>query len=284
MTARNDDLRLTIWSCLLVLAAELVFAPLEGRILGARMFWADVAHAGLAAFGLLILLAQRNRPRPAAVATVFALITLAYIPNIWLTEHIAFDRGLLRDPLTTHQFVIVGIAALAPGRRRFGLTLLALLAMSAGALWLSLGGVHSAVLRSTGEPWMTLLLAAVSGALLVMRTQRNEIVHRLARAQAERDALARAARIFLSVRDRANSPLQGLEFGVALLRRRCPEETALVQRLEESSHRLRALIGILASTETWVEGELDPRVDLESEVRAASRALRDALRESSEQP
>lgn len=277
MNALREEYRLTLASCALVLGASVAFAAVERETLGATVMAVDLAHALVALAGIAVLWQRRDRLGSTLCQVIFGVVALSFIPNDWVTELIAAQRGLLRDPLTSSGYVILGIALLAPGRPGFGASLIGISLASALGLWWVLVSQHPAIRGAGGEPWTTFLFSGIALVYLALRGRRQEAQRKLARAQAERDALARVARLFLAVRDSTNSPLQTLSFATEILNRRHPQSNDVLDRMTHSIERLKGLTALLAASEAWHGPPLDATTDLAREVDAANRALREAF-------
>jgi signal transduction histidine kinase len=273
--------RLTMGTCALVAGTQLLFAAVDAGALGALAAWLDVAHVTLAATGLVLLWVQRRTPSLLACQILFAMVTLFYLPDTWVSEIDAAARGVVRNPLVGHQYVVIGVAILAPGAAWFGGALMAVVLASSIGLWAWLAARHS-LHGVAGEPWMTLVQGAGAFAFLWFRAQRRVMMQRLARARAEADALARMARLFLAVRDRTNTPLQTLELSTALLARRFPAAVPQLDRMEQAVTNLRELSAMLAATETWYDGPVDATIDLARELEEAARALAESAGDGAE--
>ena len=71
--------------------------------------------------------------------------------------------------------------------------------------------------------------------------------------------LEQVARIFLTIRDRTNTPLQTLVLAVAVLRAKYPEAVELTELLSRSTDRIidtNALLSRFQSRVTWPQGDL----------------------------
>lgn len=279
MNEAREDYRLTLASCVLVGVSSLLFLLIEVGPLGHPVAWLGLGHFALAAVGGIVLWQRRRRPSLWLCQVVFTVVALYYLPEHWVTEWTGAQRGLWRDPLFSHQVLVLGVALLCPGTYRLAAVLIGVIVASAFPLWWVLSVHYPFVVRAAGEPWLTFAYAGVAAVLLVLRALRHDTIRRLARAQAERDALARVARLFVAVRDSTNTPLQTLVFGVALLERQRPGDPVL-ERMRNALARLSELTALLAAAEAWQGPPLETTTELAQEVEEASRALRAAFAET----
>lgn len=277
----REALRATLAGCFLTVCAQTAFAALAGYELGrSPIVWLDLLHAAWAAGLAAWLWLRRTRPSVRECSAVFVLLALAYLPTLWVGEIVSADRGVLREPLVTHHFLMFGIALLSPAGPWLTVCLIAISTVSAPLLWATLMARHPATASALGEPWITLVFAGISAWLAVYRTRQRLLTHRLAHARAEVAALGRVARLFLAVRDRANTPLQTLELGTALFEQRHPDEQQLVEALRRAVAQLRSLSSTFAVAEAWPAQSEAPTTDLAREVEEAARTLESAIRDA----
>lgn len=276
-TEPTEEYRSTLAGCLIVFGVQMVFVPLDAHVLGASPVpWLNACHAALAAvFGGWMWLRRRTPFDRRLCEGVFILLILPFLPIIWISERTALELGVERDPLMPFQFIMVGIALLAPGRAWMASSLLGLFCAAAVVFWVRLGETFSLSHRPD-EPWTMLVYAGVSAGFLAARMHLRTLVRRLAEARADAEALARIARLVLAVRDRANSPLQALEFGAALMVRRYPSEQPLTDALRRSIGKLRDLMLVLSAADQWGGATAGATADLETEMQEAMSAARRA--------
>jgi hypothetical protein len=104
-----------------------------------------------------------------------------------------------------------------------------------------------------GEPWVTLIFAAIAVAMLVSRARRRRAIAQAARIAAHATALERMARLLLRVRDRANTPLQTIALGSALLTRRCAGQERVAAAMGRAVRRLSRLSKALQRASRAIE-------------------------------
>jgi hypothetical protein len=91
--------------------------------------------------------------------------------------------------------------------------------------------------RAPGEPWIALTFTVVAVGMLVSRARRREFVANAARVAAHAAALERVARLLLLLRDCANTPLQTVALGTAIVKRRCPDQHRAAAELSNALQR-----------------------------------------------
>jgi hypothetical protein len=198
------------------------------------------AHAVIALAVLLFLWRGEPLSRK-SVLGCFLLLVVPVLPLL-VVWTLAAPESRVMEPFVAQKMAIIGIALLTPESAVWGIVLtLIVVAEAVGLSVLRLGGGRA------GEPWVTLFYGLFAVGLLLHRASERRLAARLVRLNAEAAALERIARDSMTVRDQLNSPLQTLELGLALLRRReLGDNAALVERLQATVDRLKELSHRLA--------------------------------------
>lgn len=227
----------------------------------------------LEAAGLLALLvARRGTASPELSAGVFTAVTLPHLIIFAVAEVAMAALGHPWMPLTGHRLLMLGIGLLAPTGLKLGLGLVGAFALEAVLLWYGLGLPER--LDMPWEPWITLVWGGAACGLLVFRTRTQRVEQRLQRARAEAESLERVARLFLAMRDAANTPLQSLEVGVSLLQQRSPENAALLVTMERALTRLRSLTVRMAIADPLLDWDShEESIDAEEVLRNLEESL-----------
>ena len=258
----REAFRVTFWACVLTALIQLSFGGLDAETLGVcPNSVAYGVHALAAVAGATWLWRRQHRVSVAQCSAVFTPLALLYLPAMWLGEIYSLRIGVRRDLLVGHEFLMFGVAALFPGAARSGAQLVLTIATSAFGLWLTARFFFGAT-PQVGEPWITVVYAAIAVAIQILRSQVKGETRRLERARAEALALARMARVVLIIRDRSNTPVQTLELGIRLLSARCEgRDRALLELLQRSTSRLRELSELLPAVDrtdlSWDSDEAD---------------------------
>jgi hypothetical protein len=214
-----------------------IIAVVDIRAIGFDVLSAvRIAHVALAACALVLLVTRRDGGlRVTEVA--FALVAIPFVFVLAASEVVFASRELVRDQLSWYKLVMVGIAALAPASPRLPVAVVLTLGMQAVVLPLALGRPPTV----PGEPWITIIFAVISIAMLVSRARRREAAASAAHLAARVAALERVTRLLLRVRDRANTPLQTITLCTELIWRRCPEQQRAAEAIQHAVVRLRRL-------------------------------------------
>jgi hypothetical protein len=260
----EEELRARAWrgtvvGCVLAILTELAYVFIDAEVFdGTSLPALRALHALWMLVLLGVLLVRRQRLRADLIEACFAGAVLPFLPIFAVAEHAMTGAGLVWVPMTGHRLVMLALGVLAPTGLWLGGGLIAAFALEAVVLWYALGLGHHPGVRSPWEPWVTLIYGGVALAMLAYRVRTFTIELELRQARAEAEALERLARLFLAVRDATNTPLQTLELGLALLRKRGPELASSLAPMERAVERLRLLaqrLGIADPLVVWREGD-----------------------------
>jgi hypothetical protein len=217
-------------------------------------------------WGLLIyLVSTRHRPSRqralwAGLAVfVFALAISSY-NQVRLLE---LDRPYA--PFLAHKLFMVTLGLTVTTRYRLGVVCIVTTAVTAMALWFALDLGNHRDLIPLAEPSVTLCYMLIGLITLKSLEQRRIASIQLLRADAEASALHRRALMFLSLRDRLNSPLQTLVLGTASPNLRIPEQR--IERVHVAVDRLVALSRELAGLDMHIPPAAALGFDADAELR-----------------
>jgi hypothetical protein len=177
----------------------------------------------------------------AAYHAMFAIAGLGAMVAVLLNNGMMATRGQF-DAFPGIKLAMLVFAFLAPSGR-LGALLIAFGTLApvleTYAFWSPEQRAHMPMF----EPWSTVLFGVTAFVLLVAQRRRTSLLRTLVQARADRDALARTARMVLALRDLVNSPLQTLMMSIDLAYDRVDASqldaiTAAVARLREQLQTL----------------------------------------------
>jgi hypothetical protein len=210
--------------------------------------------AGFATIHLIILFINRHRPSVKWAYVSYLLTTVSVvIPPLFTDLRFAVsERNWV--PFQEIKLGCLAAAMVAPG---FWVGLVSILVYSLSALvqfqfFFPVGLKANA---AAAEPWPTLAFALAGILALVYRFRRAQLEQEVARFQAQNAAIRRLARIFLSIRDRMNTPLQVIELSVDLLRKSDQPSEPILDRIDRSVDSLREINSVLIRHEKEIEWE-----------------------------
>jgi hypothetical protein len=275
----TDEQRARAWwgaffATFLTLLGEVAYILIDWRVHPGNLVLPTLrALHILESLGLLALLvARRGTASPRLSAGVFTAVALPHLMIFAVAEVAMAASGMVWMPLTGHRLLMLGIGLLAPTGLGLGLGLIGAFAMESVLLWYGLE--LSGRLDMPWEPWITLVWGGTACGLLIFRVRTQRIEQRLQKARAEAESLERVARLFLAMRDAANTPLQSLEVGVSLLQQRSPENASLLVILERALTRLRSLTVRMAIADPLVDWDSNEEsIDSEEVLRNLEESL-----------
>jgi hypothetical protein len=182
------------------------------------------------------------------------------------------ERGDSSELFSSVKVAMFVIAALSPSAV-FGTLWIAAFALApiiALHVWPS---SYSAALPGV-EPWMTAAYSLGALGLLLCRRRAIRLRRAVEDLRAERLARRQLAGMSMAIRDLGNTPLQTLNAGIAILRKKTAEESVL-SRMDRAVERLRMLSRALESVEASAENPsgslpVSPLVEVEKLMREES--------------
>jgi hypothetical protein len=259
----NKRLRLETWySCMVVSAlmavSQLVGFQLDRLILGRPFVVLRLPYLFVALACLIVLLHRRDKLSFQTIQITIIALTLAVFPYIWISQAAYANSGNPWIPFYGFQVAALVIAGYRYGNGvRLNAFLLAAITIEAAVFWWCFHLGSEPLLAQSGYIWTVLLTGFCAATLLVARYVYERTLRRLIEVEALAATAEMAARAFLSVRDRANSPLQTLGIGLALLQRQQPE-SAISDALRKAYKKLVDLHETFNSGKAkidWIEAE-----------------------------
>lgn len=243
---------------LLVGVAEVGFALIDFRIFPDLLLpLLRCAHAILCAGCVALLMSRKGSPTVRLGNMVFALVALPFFVIFWIAETKMAGLGKPWIPFIGHKLVMMGLALMAPASFWLSAGLIAGLTLESVALWFTFEE-HVRAMQGLWEPWVTLIIGGIGGALLVYRSRSLDVERRFSRARTRAENLQRLARLFLAVRDQTNTPLQTIEIASVLLRSRYPDAAQTLDRIDGAVTQLKELSQLLSGFEDlllWKQGD-----------------------------
>ncbi len=276
------------WYSVLFTAVFLGVAQL-GTIFSAPQFPGSETHNYLRViFSLCTVLLigfmfSANRKNTWTLGYSRASILILWLATFVITVifHVQISKsGLKWFPLPSLKYYFVALSTLASGTYFINFMLM----MGFGVMGLVM--YHTLDFTNvdfvgTFEPKLTIYFFFISLVLLVLKFRDEIVIENLHRENAHLMALKQVARVFLSVRDRANTPIQTLQVTAALLKKRHPEDIDLIEALDRSTKKLGDmnvdLIG-LESKIPWGDKELLSEKEIANWVKKSPDAFTADLR------
>jgi hypothetical protein len=217
------------------------------------------AKAALDATLLAYLLITHDQPSRSRSSWALMLLILTALAIASYNEVVLLHANRPFASLLGYKLIMLCLGVTAASRFGLSLALVLLTAVDAMTVyfWLNLGA-HKDIIASA-EPWVSLIVLVVALSSLRLREQRRVASLHLLRAETEVKALNRRAAMFLSLRDRLNSPLQTLVLGAGRHDSQLSPES--LDRIRGAVTVLVALSRALTELDAIVPTRSYPRLD-----------------------
>jgi hypothetical protein len=172
---------------------------------------------------------------------------------VWIRHAELGELDLLWSPLQGLRIVVLGLGVIVPGPYWLNLLLIMGFAVEAAVIWQVFGLARNPNIPTANEPIFTVLFFVVAVGLLAFRWQHEQMARRLIVVELRARVLSTIARVFLRVRDQANTPLQNLKLGLALLEMRGHGSEDTTERMRRAIDRITELNGEFSRYESAVE-------------------------------
>jgi hypothetical protein len=266
----NKRLRLEIWyssvvASALMAVAQLATLEIDRHILGRPFFVLRLPYLFVALAYLIVLLHQREKLGFQAIQLMLVALTLSAFPYIWVSQAAFANSQNPWIPFYGFQITALAVAIFRYGNGvRFNVFLLAAITIESAAFWWRFQLGSEPLLARSGYIWSVLLTGLCAATLLIARYQYERPLRRFIELEARAATAEMTARAFLTVRDRANSPLQTLEIGLALLKRQQPE-SAISDALLSALKKLVDLLETFNTRNAEIDwSQADGLADLDS--------------------
>ncbi|WP_408098018.1 hypothetical protein ACJVC5_03585 [Peredibacter sp. HCB2-198] len=204
---------------------------------------------GLAAFIILGILATSKKtwPRKTSII-VFTLMVLPMFILAWETE-ILFSKMKYWIPLLPFKSYVTLLSFLVPGPYILNLGLITLFCLQAIFTWFYLDIPNAPNVILISEPYLSLMFTVTAFCILAFRYRDQKIIEELSKQKAQAEVYEKVARIFLSMRDKVNTPLQSQNLLVGILKKNPAIKAETIAILERSIESLERNNNILKRLE-----------------------------------
>jgi len=252
----------------------------------ADFYWirfSRVLHAITAFVVLICLIRYRNKWKIRTLSGVFVALIFPFFGFSWLVQVFRANSGMPWVPLDNYILVFFTVTALGSPTTRAPWILLFGFGMEALILWhyLDIPNRPNAVL---GHQAYNLLVAFfVSWALLVYRTRDRNYIRHLSARRARLEVAEGIAKVFLSLRDLSNTPLQTLTAGISVMKAEVDsgsKNEQVVEVMDRALVRITSMNQVLGRLESLISW--DKKIMQMEEIQAWIDDLE--VHESKEEP
>jgi hypothetical protein len=215
----------------------------------------------ICAIALIVFLVYSNRKGSWTTKRAQACILFLWLATFVITVifHVRISKsGLNWFPLPALKYYFLTLATLASGTYLLNLILMLGFGVMGLVMYQTLDFTH-VEFAGTFEPNITIYFFFISLALFALKYRDELTIEKLHRENANLMAIKHVARVFLSVRDQANTPIQTLQVIAGLLKTRHPEAQELSESLDRVTEKLtgmNAYLGTFESKIPWGDQEL----------------------------
>jgi hypothetical protein len=247
--ARKEAWRSAAWSS----AIDMIVGGLALLAIGvsSRMpIWFIAQFVAVGALVMAVLVVWKHAPRAACLA-LLSLNFASGLLAVWAGAEAQSRLGDVSEPYHALVVSMLMVAILTPS-------------VSLGAVWITAFSLLPIVetwtwpadfVRQlpTGEPWLSTAFGVAAMGILLYNRRSVRLARELSAVKGERLAAERVARMALSVRDLANTPLQTLTSGLSLLRMGQAPVAAVLDSMERALAKLSVLRRALGRFEQHLE-------------------------------
>lgn len=207
-------------------------------------------HLAFAILVLITLFLKKDFWSKRNCVLVYLALFLPYAYFNWTLQLDYLSSGREWIPLVSGKIQLLLLAFLVPGPYWVNLVMMVLVCAQNIFIWYHLDLPNSPNVVLSSEPQVSFIYISIAVALITFRYRDQKLIEKLTKEKAVYEVHEKLAQIFLSMRDRTNSPLQSQKLAVAILKRECPEKMHIVRPLENSIETIERINKILGKLET----------------------------------
>ena len=215
-----------------------------------RVGWGWLINAGFCVVALATLLLRRGWSAGQAEAVSLLLIGTTLVAQVYADWNSALSSARFA-PFEGFKIVALVVAIVVPFRPKLAYALVGVCAVIPVVVYEVMPAPMRAELPIEA-PWTTVIYPLIATGILIYRMRALRMEREMMHASAQREGLERLAKVSLAYRDLINSPLQAIELMRAGLYKEHPESKELLDHLQRSVGRLRAMGEMLSQTEHHV--------------------------------
>jgi hypothetical protein len=229
------------------------FLGVVGTVLGVAGYWSlsgtslrVVQGVGILVSATALAILQTRRPPYSSALSnaIFLLVLVPTIVMVWMIDEARAAHGARWVPYEPNKLSVLALAMMAPPGWATGVVGILMFVGSAVVHQLAFSDAVR-VHESSGEPFAVIAYGVFALVLLGFRQRSHAVREELARARSEMLALERVARVAITLRDLANSPVQTLELVRQELIVDAPQLHVHEGRMKRALEQLRKLNEVL---------------------------------------
>ena len=222
-------------------------------------------------FIIFTLLRQQGRASRPLMTRLFLFLVLPLYPITWIGQSSLASAGQPWVPFMGYRVAFFVLAVCVVGPFYVNALLIAAFAVESFVLWFYLDLGSKPWIIATGEPLFTFAFAVVGALLLFFHAKYRETIRLLALARARSQVLEQMAKLFLTIRDKSNTPLQTIEFEADLLGDLHSDNAPSVNGIQNSLGRLKDLNKVFNELEAHVVWDGTELFDIQSYLKSLKK-------------
>jgi hypothetical protein len=178
---------------------------------------------------------------------------------IWFVQVDTLNSPLGGLPLRGYTFHFFVLSVLVPGSYLINLALLSGFVIEAIISWYYFDLSSHPNLALSSEPTLTILFGIIAFTLLAFRYREEILTKKVILDNARNEVLERWAKVILSIRDKANTPLQTLSIAMSNLSREEGIDPNTLSVMENAINKLNSMSELLKKLDervVWNQREL----------------------------
>jgi hypothetical protein len=237
LTALRISRRATIYflGFITLIAETLLIVSVVNNPIFISVVYARLIHLFIT-IGILLFLAFKKNMSKKLELVLFVGIFLPIAAPLWILQQTIVATGAIGLTFSGVHILLISAAILYSGSFLLNLALISIFTLEILILWFKFSANYD-----PKEPYATLAIAFISVCLLYFRYQDEMTFKKLAQERLKSSLMENLAKMFLSFRDRANSPLQTLYLVSEILKKDPNQNPALVDNLTSSVNRLKEI-------------------------------------------
>lgn len=222
-----------------------------------------LVHLIIGLLSAIVLLLFRSKWKRSYSIAIFILLYTPYFFVIWQSHLIRTMAAETWVPFLGHKIHFFTLACLVPGPYWINLLFIIGFLIQVGLIWLVMNIPHLDNVIITYEPMWTILCALISLVLLYFKYRDQKFIEKLIHKNTQLVAYNNLSRVFLSLRDKMNTPLQSQLLAIELLKRDPTKEN--LESLAKTTNSMIEINTILKRLEKDVS-TFDTKIMSDSEI------------------
>jgi hypothetical protein len=222
-----------------VLVAMTESLSLHGAIVQASPVDVSVRflHALFAVGMILFLFLLKKRWNQVWAMVIFSALLLPYYGILWFHDLAMAASHRIWTPFYGFKIIFLGLGLLVTNYV-LNIVLMVALGFECVLLWHVGRFAEIPTVLASSEPQATLLFAMVSAVLLYSHFHEARTLQKLVETRTQAEFMETVAKVFLTLRSRANTPLQTVTLSCEVLRRRAPQSVDVISIIEDAIAQL----------------------------------------------